>query len=934
MKTLFLFCLLAIGISLQAQVAVNTDGTAPDNSAMLDVKSTTRGLLAPRMTLAQRNAIVTPATGLIIFQTNGTPGYYYNSGTPAAPVWALVGSNAGQWLTNGTSIYYNLGNVGIGSSTPLEKLHVDGNSQLSNTATGAPFIKFDANTGSNAGLQLNENSDSKAWVYYRGDVGSLILNADNTGGWVPHLVVKNDGNVGVGLLEPTARLHVIENTPGFTGTFGTSINSWSAGTNVAIGNDNEDAVLYVGQNTLYKGFLIWQYNANPALGYYSIGTFNGSNNLTLQEYGGKVGVRTNSPAALFHVAEESPGHTAIFGTPVSGYTTGTNLSIGDDNATSLIHMGQSEGYKGFLIWDYNATPANAYFSLGTFSGLNPLVLQEAGGNVGIDVISPLARLHVDNAAGTYTGMFGDQIASYSSGTNVTIGDDAATSLMYLGQGYNNKGFLIWNYDPTPANAYFNIGSYGGSNPLILQPPSIGNVGIGTTFPVSRLQVDFNSNGQNYLGYSASRPAYIYHFEQVADGYGQSNLYALRSHPTDVQINGIGYSYYACNSAINGHSYWGDIYTFGTCGFNYNNLSRCGGILGAQESGSYWGSLGYRTSGSISYGGYFTSYTSGTGKSSGQADTGIGIGAWGDLMGADIHGKVYGLYAEGENYAMFSNGDVYKNKLDVHLQDNGTGTNTVLYTNVSTDVTVQTSGVATLSNGKANIAFDPSFAAVVSADAPVIVTVTPIGNSNGVYLAEVSPSGFMVVENNAGKSNVTVNYIAIGKRAGYENPNLPREVIDAGYTGKLASGLHNDADTETNGQGLYYENGALVVGVHPSTLLDPNKPAIETVIPKPSTPSTEGMKFDGISAGPIDPSIIQPKAPVYEKPADGSRSGRAGEPAQNQISAPAKVLPDIETAGSGKGINVPVQQTIQSTSGSEKGSATQISGSPSQPAQNK
>lgn len=1010
MKTLFLICLLAIGISTQAQVAINTDGTTPDNSAMLDVKSTIRGLLAPRMTLAQRNAIVTPATGLLVFQTNDIPGYYYNAGTPAVPLWALVGSNAGQWLSNGTSIYYNLGNVGIGTSTPgqdldirglntddggalsvgnsdlthrlvlfggrlndpnpfiwwkdgdplrfatdeggwsekmritsngrvgigtdtpLERLHVDGYSYLSNSTGGYPFIRFNNTvTGGNTGLEFKENSVNKAWLYYEGDNNSLNLTADNAGGWSPDMVIKNGGNIGLGTFTPSARLHVIESEPGYTAAFGTPISPWNVGTNVGIGNDNEDAVLYVGQSPGNEGFLIWQYNTDPALGYYSIGTYNGDNNLTLQEYGGNVGIRTNSPAALFHVAEESPGHTAIFGTPVSSYVGGTNVSIGDDNASSLIHMGQSNDNKGFIIWNYNSTPSNAYFSLGTYSGSNPLVLQEVGGNVGIDVTSPLARLHVDNTPGTYTGLFGDQIGGYSSGTNISIGDDAATSLIYLGQGYNNKGFLIWNYDATPANAYFNIGSYGGSNPLILQPPSIGNVGIGTTSPVSRLQVNFDNNGNNYLGYSAIYPAHFYHIEQVADGDGQAGVYALRSR--SAQNDGTGYSIGMCNTAMKGYSIWGDLYSFGTAGFNWNDFSRCGGVLGAEKDGYYWGALGYKNSGSAAYGGYFTSSTIGTGKSSGQADTGIGIGAWGDLMGADIHGKVYGVYAEGENYAMFSNGDVYKNKLDVHLQNNGTGTNTVLYTNVSTDVTVQTSGVATLSNGRANIAFDPSFAASVSSEAPVIVTVTPIGNSNGVYLAEVSAAGFTVVENNAGKSNVTVNYIAIGKRAGYEHPNLPREVIDAGYTGKLASGLHNDADTETNGQGLYYENGELIVGIHPSTLPDPNKPAAETVIPKPSTPSVEGMNFDGISAGPIDPSLIQPKFPEYQKPADGSISGAAGEPDATQAKTPVKAMPDINSAGSGNGRNESLQKAVQNVV-PEKGSASEISSNPSTPVQKK
>jgi hypothetical protein len=65
-----------------AQVAIGT--TTPDASAMLDVTATGKGLLVPRMTMANRPAA--PATGLLIYQTNNTPGFYVYNGT----AWTAV----------------------------------------------------------------------------------------------------------------------------------------------------------------------------------------------------------------------------------------------------------------------------------------------------------------------------------------------------------------------------------------------------------------------------------------------------------------------------------------------------------------------------------------------------------------------------------------------------------------------------------------------------------------------------------------------------------------------------------------------------------------------------------------------------------------------------------------------------------------------------
>jgi len=89
-------------------VGINT--VTPNASAMLDVVSTNSGILVPRITMAQRDAIVTPATSLLIYQTDNTAGYYYNSGTPAAPVWVRLFSGTitgGEWTDAGTYLYPN-----------------------------------------------------------------------------------------------------------------------------------------------------------------------------------------------------------------------------------------------------------------------------------------------------------------------------------------------------------------------------------------------------------------------------------------------------------------------------------------------------------------------------------------------------------------------------------------------------------------------------------------------------------------------------------------------------------------------------------------------------------------------------------------------------------------------------------------------------------
>ena len=148
-------------------VAIGEISFTNDPSSILELRSTTKGFLVPRMTDTQRTAIISPATGLLVYQTNGTQGYYCYNGTswflltgaslPAGISGQTLRHDGTNWVAN--SLLFNNGtNIGIGTTGPTFKLELSGADASMNgirigkgagnrsTNTTIGFEALDANT--------------------------------------------------------------------------------------------------------------------------------------------------------------------------------------------------------------------------------------------------------------------------------------------------------------------------------------------------------------------------------------------------------------------------------------------------------------------------------------------------------------------------------------------------------------------------------------------------------------------------------------------------------------------------------------------------------------------------------------------------------------------------------------------------------------------
>ena len=487
----------------------------------------------------------------------------------------------------------NAGLIGIGTTNPNAKLHIS-NGDSSYTLYG-PNATWGSYLYVGAGISVISNGVAQV-ITTNGnlhlDSGTSQNTYINSYSQTSTYINPQGGNVSIGTFTPSARLTVTRGAQSDTITVGNS------------------AVYAYGSDV---GLAIGQYASGPyGTWLQSIRTDNTTFPLSLNPSGGNVGIGVSSPQERLHV----DGNLRLGTNPTINWLSNTlNIQTATD-AIGVVRINGSTSYSPrFEIWNANNAANVIFFDAGGNSFINT-------GNFGVGTASPSARLDVNGGDGTPAGeQFAAVIKGHSGGNRTLYFDGGSNASVWWGSG-NTPQFAIDSLSGGGGTFWTHTG---GNWSERMRITSAGDIGIGTTTPSQKLEV----NGR----------ALVNQFQYTkAINYTGGDLNSLT---TAGFYDGEGMSN-APNSGwfwVTVETYSGDNNWIHQTATSFGSLNTANEVYTRVRSGGSWGAwkqLG--DAGSVSgTTNYVAKFTSGTAIGNSQIfDDGTGVGIGTTSPGAKLH----------------------------------------------------------------------------------------------------------------------------------------------------------------------------------------------------------------------------------------------------------------------------------------------------------